>query len=60
MARTRRNVAMVLRSILKRIPEIADADSKKMSSERANARIPPVPLERRERRKHAKPPYRMS
>jgi hypothetical protein len=36
--------------------EIADADSKKTSRERANVRIPPVPLERRERRRHAAPP----
>jgi len=56
MARTRRNVAMVLLLIVRRTPEIAEADNKKTSRESANARIPPVPLERRDRRRHAAPP----
>jgi len=56
MARTRRNVAMVLLLIVRRTPEIEEADNKKTSRESANARIPPVPLERRDRRRHAAPP----
>jgi len=47
---------MVLLSIIRRALEIADADSRKTSRESANVGIPPVPLERRERRRHATPP----
>jgi len=56
MAKTLRNVAMVLLSIMSRALDIADADSKKTSRERKNTRIPPVPLERKERRRQAPPP----
>jgi hypothetical protein len=47
---------MVLLSIIRRALEITAADSKKASRDRANVGIPPVPLERRERRRHATPP----
>jgi len=47
---------MVLLSTIRRALEIAEADSKKTSRERTNVRIPPVPLERRERRRQASPP----
>jgi hypothetical protein len=47
---------MVLLSIVKRALEIADADRRKTSRQRANVRSPPVPFERRERRRQAIPP----
>jgi len=56
MAKTLRNVAMVFLSIIRRALEIVDADSKKTSRERKNVRIPPIPFERKERRRQATPP----
>jgi hypothetical protein len=47
---------MVLLSSIRRALEIAVADSKKTSRDSANVRMPPVPLERRERRRHAMHP----
>jgi hypothetical protein len=47
---------MVLLSISRRAPKIPDAESRKTRRERANVRVPPVPLERRERRRHVTPP----
>jgi hypothetical protein len=55
-ARTRRNVPMVFLSIIVRAPEITDDDRMKTSRQRTNARSPPVPFERRERRRQAIPP----
>jgi len=56
MAKTLRNVAMVPLSRKRRALEIAEADTKKPSRQRKNVRTPPVPLERKERRRQATPP----